>query len=153
MKQVAQACCADELWQDEPDVLSGQSLNKPVKEERQIDGIDKEEPIPEAGSSNESDYRERTHDDVGPLIRGAHEQHERKRLARLIYDRFKNVVLALIEEPQKPARGNFTSPVLEGMNQDSVKAFLPEEAKSYSAVRYTSFPSPKTLQKVLSDTS
>lgn len=77
-------------------------------------------------STNVSGYGDPTNDDARRMILEAVVDRKETSLRRLTYDRCKNVVLALFQEPQKRAIENIHIPIFEVMEQAPVKVFFTE---------------------------
>lgn len=90
-------------WRDNLDVLPEQAIDHHIKGELQVQGCNKEEPIPENKSINEFGYFGPAHHDVRRMSYEALEVHKEGTLRRLIDDTCETVVLGLFKEAHECA--------------------------------------------------
>lgn len=77
--------------------------------------------MPENGSSKESGYSKTYHDDVRRSTSEGLEEHEQRKLIRLIDDRCKIFVLSIFKKAHEQAKRNVQKPVFEVMQHAALK--------------------------------
>lgn len=81
-------------------------MGRYVEDKPQGEDSDKEEPILQSKSTSVCGDSSPAHDDLRCMIPEAFEEHEKRRLERLIDDRCQKVILAHFEEAHERTEGN-----------------------------------------------